>query len=53
MKPSGFASCTAGALCSVYGILDTTFGPAEIPFFIFPAKGSMKNPYKDAMDDDF
>lgn len=21
-------------ICSVYGILDTTFGPAEIPFFI-------------------
>ena len=27
--------------------------PAEIPFYIFPVKGSMKNPYKDAMVDDF
>ena len=40
-------------ICSIYGILDTTFGPAEIPFFIFPAKGSLKNPYKDAMVDVF
>jgi hypothetical protein len=39
--------------CSAYGILDTTFVPAEIPFYIFPAKGSMKNPYKDAMVDAF
>ena len=40
-------------LCSVYGISDTTFGSAEIPFFIFPAKGSLENPYKNAMVDDF
>ena len=40
-------------ICSVYGILDTAFGPAEIPFFIFPAKGSLKNPYWDAMVDVF
>lgn len=30
--------------CSVYGILDTTFSPAEIPFFYFLAKNSRKNP---------
>ena len=35
--------------CSVYGILDTTFSPAGIPFFIFPARGSRKNPYRDAI----
>ena len=40
-------------VCSIYGLSDTTFSPAEIPFFYFPAKGSMKNPYKDAMVDDF
>ena len=29
-------------ICSVYGILDTTFGPAEIPFFLFPSKRQSK-----------
>ena len=50
-----FLEKVAGAtfFCSVYGILDTTFGPAEIPFFIFPAKGSMKNPYKNTMANSF
>ena len=33
--------------------LDTTFGPVEIPFFIFPAKGSLENPYNNAMVDVF
>ena len=36
-------------ICSIYGILDTTFGPVEIPFLFFPAKDSLKSPYKDAM----
>ena len=64
MAQSGLERCVRDAkvggsnpltptICSVYGILDTTFGPAKIPFFIFPAKGSLKNPYKDAMVDVF
>ena len=27
--------------------------PAEIPFFYFQARGSLKNPYRDAMVDVF
>ena len=40
-------------ICSIYGILDTTFGPAEIPFFYFPAESCFKSPYRDAMVDAF
>ena len=40
------------ALDKFYNIFDNP-QKAEIPFYIFPAKGSMKSPYKDAMVDDF
>ena len=30
-----------------------TFGPAEIPFFYFPAESCSKSLYRDAMVDDF
>ena len=47
-------------ICNQIGRAGTSIGAniheaqyAEIPFFIFPAKGSLKNPYKDAMGDDF